>query len=46
MIAWCLIHYSMLAIKRNIEQGNNFLPVIIPIFFYYSTTSPYLYSSQ
>ncbi|MGP1928315.1 MAG: Rpn family recombination-promoting nuclease/putative transposase [Arsenophonus sp. NC-WZS1-MAG3] len=28
------------------EQGNNSLPVIIPLLFYYGTTSPYLYSSQ
>ncbi|MGP1959729.1 MAG: Rpn family recombination-promoting nuclease/putative transposase [Arsenophonus sp. NC-TX2-MAG3] len=46
MIAWCLIHYSMSAIKQNIEQGNNSLPVIIPLMFYYGTISPYLYNSQ
>ncbi|MFT8210892.1 MAG: Rpn family recombination-promoting nuclease/putative transposase [Symbiopectobacterium sp.] len=46
LMAWRLMRYSMAAMQRHLEQGNDSLPVVIPLLFYHGTTSPYPYSTQ
>uniref|UniRef100_T1H9H7 Transposase_31 domain-containing protein n=2 Tax=cellular organisms TaxID=131567 RepID=T1H9H7_RHOPR len=46
LMAWRLMRYSMEAMQRHLEQDNETLPVVIPLLFYHSTTSPYPYSTQ
>ncbi len=46
LMAWRLTRYSMAAMQRHLEQGNDTLPVVIPLLFYHGTTSPYPYSTQ
>ncbi|WP_291970515.1 Rpn family recombination-promoting nuclease/putative transposase, partial [Candidatus Symbiopectobacterium sp.] len=46
LMAWRLMRYSMAAMQRHLEQGNDTLPVVIPLLFYHGTTSPYPYSTQ
>ncbi|MBG6242954.1 MAG: Rpn family recombination-promoting nuclease/putative transposase [Candidatus Symbiopectobacterium sp. Dall1.0] len=46
LMAWRLMRYSMAAMQRHLEQGNETLPVVIPLLFYHGTTSPYPYSTQ
>ncbi|WP_174888572.1 Rpn family recombination-promoting nuclease/putative transposase [Candidatus Hamiltonella defensa] len=45
LMAFRLLRYSVAAMQRHIEQGNNTLPVVIPILFYQGATSPYPYST-
>lgn len=46
LMAFRLLRYSVAAMQRHIEQGNDSLPVVIPLLFYHGTTSPYPYSTQ
>ncbi|HGJ5881783.1 Rpn family recombination-promoting nuclease/putative transposase [Arsenophonus sp.] len=46
LMAFRLLRYSVAAMQRHIEQGNNTLPVLIPVLFYHGTTSPYPYTTQ
>lgn len=44
MMAFRLLRYSVAAMQRHLEQGNERLPVVIPVLFYQGRTSPYPYS--
>ncbi|MEN3263101.1 Rpn family recombination-promoting nuclease/putative transposase [Sodalis endosymbiont of Spalangia cameroni] len=46
LMAFRLMRYAVAAMQRHIEQGNDQLPVVIPLLFYHGTTSPYPYSTQ
>uniref|UniRef100_A0A3B0M3L1 Transposase (putative) YhgA-like domain-containing protein n=1 Tax=Arsenophonus endosymbiont of Trialeurodes vaporariorum TaxID=235567 RepID=A0A3B0M3L1_9GAMM len=46
LMAFRLLRYSVAAMQRHLEQGNDTLPVVIPLLFYHGTTSPYPYSTQ
>ncbi|CAK8742115.1 Recombination-promoting nuclease RpnA [Sodalis praecaptivus] len=46
LMAFRLMRYAVAAMQRHLEQGNDFLPVVIPLLFYHGTTSPYPYSTQ
>ncbi len=46
LMAWRLMRDSMAAMQQHLEQGNETLPVVIPLLFYNGTTSPYTYSTQ
>ncbi|WP_440864600.1 Rpn family recombination-promoting nuclease/putative transposase [Symbiopectobacterium purcellii] len=46
LMAFRLLRYSVAAMQRHLEQGNETLPVVIPLLFYHGTTSPYPYSTQ
>ncbi|BAE74041.1 hypothetical protein SGGMMB4_01774 [Sodalis glossinidius str. 'morsitans'] len=46
LMAFRLLRYAVAAMQRHLEQGNDQLPVIIPLLFYHGTTSPYPYSTQ
>ncbi len=45
-MAFRLLRYSVAAMQRHHEQGNDSLPVVIPLLFYHGTTSPYPYTTQ
>lgn len=46
LMAFRLMRYAVAAMQRHLEQGNDSLPVVIPILFYHGTTSPYPYSTR
>ncbi|MGL9724584.1 Rpn family recombination-promoting nuclease/putative transposase [Sodalis sp. (in: enterobacteria)] len=46
LMAFRLMRYAVAAMQRHLEQGNDSLPVVIPLLFYHGTTSPYPYSTQ
>ncbi|MFS1582993.1 MAG: Rpn family recombination-promoting nuclease/putative transposase [Candidatus Arsenophonus phytopathogenicus] len=46
LMAFRLMRYAVAAMQRHLEQGNDTLPIVIPLLFYHSTTSPYPYSTQ
>lgn len=46
LMAFRLMRYTVAAMQRHLEQGNDTLPVVIPILFYHGTTSPYPYSTR
>ncbi|WP_406704201.1 Rpn family recombination-promoting nuclease/putative transposase [Sodalis sp.] len=46
LMAFRLMRYAVAAMQRHLEQGNDQLPVVIPLLFYHGTTSPYPYSTQ
>ncbi|MGL9723600.1 Rpn family recombination-promoting nuclease/putative transposase [Sodalis sp. (in: enterobacteria)] len=46
LMAFRLLRYAVAAMQRHLEQGNDALPVVIPLLFYHGTTSPYPYSTQ
>lgn len=46
LMAFRLLRYAVAAMQRHIEQGNDQLPVVIPLLFYHGTTSPYPYSTR
>lgn len=46
LMAFRLMRYAVAAMQRHIEQGNDQLPVVIPLLFYHGTTSPYPYSTK
>ncbi|WP_395971234.1 Rpn family recombination-promoting nuclease/putative transposase (plasmid) [Candidatus Arsenophonus nilaparvatae] len=46
MMAFRLLRYAVAAMQRHLEQGNDTLPVLIPLLFYQGKTSPYPYSTQ
>ncbi|HGJ5857456.1 Rpn family recombination-promoting nuclease/putative transposase [Arsenophonus nasoniae] len=46
LMAFRLLRYSVAAMQRHLEQGNDSLPVVIPLLFYHGTTSPYPYTTQ
>ncbi|WP_334470432.1 Rpn family recombination-promoting nuclease/putative transposase [Arsenophonus sp. PmNCSU2021_1] len=46
LMAFRLLRYSVAAMQRHLEQGNDTLPVVIPILFYQGVTSPYPYSTH
>ncbi|MGL9724407.1 Rpn family recombination-promoting nuclease/putative transposase [Sodalis sp. (in: enterobacteria)] len=46
LMAFRLLRYAVAAMQRHLEQGNDSLPVVIPLLFYHGTTSPYPYSTQ
>ncbi|MGL9724267.1 Rpn family recombination-promoting nuclease/putative transposase [Sodalis sp. (in: enterobacteria)] len=46
LMAFRLLRYAIAAMQRHLEQGNDALPVVIPLLFYHGTTSPYPYSTQ
>ncbi|HGJ5856535.1 Rpn family recombination-promoting nuclease/putative transposase [Arsenophonus nasoniae] len=46
LMAFRLMRYAVAAMQRHIEQGNNTLPVVIPLLFYHGATSPYPYSTH
>ncbi|MEN3262260.1 Rpn family recombination-promoting nuclease/putative transposase [Sodalis endosymbiont of Spalangia cameroni] len=41
-----LLRYSLAAMQRHLEQGNDRLPVVVPLLFYHGRTSPYPYSMR
>ncbi|BAN98028.1 hypothetical protein E05_32620 [Plautia stali symbiont] len=45
-MAFRLLRYSVAAMQRHLEQGNDTLPVVIPLLFYHGTISPYPYTTQ
>ncbi len=44
LMAFRLHRYSIAAMHRHLEQGNDKLPLVIPLLFYHGKTSPYPYS--
>jgi predicted transposase/invertase (TIGR01784 family) len=46
LMAFRLLRYSVAAMQRHLEQGNDTLPVVIPLLFYAGKTSPYPYSTR
>ncbi|WP_413729202.1 Rpn family recombination-promoting nuclease/putative transposase [Sodalis sp. RH22] len=46
MMAFRLLRYSVAAMHRHLAQGNNTLPLVIPLLFYHGTRSPYPYSTR
>lgn len=46
LMAFRLLRYSVAAMHQHLEQGNDTLPVVIPLLFYQGKTSPYPYSTQ
>lgn len=46
LMAFRLLRYSVAAMQRHLEQGNDTLPVVIPVLFYHGATSPYPYSTH
>ncbi|PAV02109.1 ISNCY family transposase [Arsenophonus sp. ENCA] len=46
MMAFRLLRYAVAAMQRHLEQGNDTLPVVIPLLFYQGKTSPYPYSTH
>ncbi|WP_174889418.1 Rpn family recombination-promoting nuclease/putative transposase [Candidatus Williamhamiltonella defendens] len=46
LMAFRLMRYAVAAMQRHLEQGNDTLPVVIPLLFYQGKTSPYPYSTH
>nr|CBA74481.1 phage transcriptional regulator [Arsenophonus nasoniae] len=46
LMAFRLLRYSVAAMQRHLEQGNDTLPIVIPLLFYHGATSPYPYSTH
>jgi predicted transposase/invertase (TIGR01784 family) len=46
LMAFRLMRYAVAAMQRHLEQGNDTLPVVIPLLFYHGKTSPYPYSTK
>lgn len=46
LMAFRLMRYAVAAMQRHLEQGNDTLPVVIPLLFYQGETSPYPYSNH
>lgn len=46
LMAFRLMRYSIAAMQRHLEQGNEKLPVVIPLLFYHGLTSPYPYTTR
>ncbi len=46
LMAFRLMRYAVAAMQRHLEQGNDTLPVVIPLLFYHGTTSHYPYSTK
>lgn len=46
LMAFRLMRYSFAAMQRHLEQGNDQLPVVIPLLFYHGRTSPYPYTTR
>ncbi|PAV02819.1 ISNCY family transposase [Arsenophonus sp. ENCA] len=46
LMAFRLMRYAVAAMQRHLEQGNDTLPVVIPLLFYQGNTSPYPYSTH
>ncbi|WP_291971444.1 Rpn family recombination-promoting nuclease/putative transposase [Candidatus Symbiopectobacterium sp.] len=46
LMAFRLMRYAVAAMQRHLEQGNETLPVVIPLLFYHGITSPYPYSTH
>ncbi|WGL93945.1 Rpn family recombination-promoting nuclease/putative transposase [Arsenophonus nasoniae] len=46
LMAFRLLRYAVAAMQRHLEQGNDTLPVVIPLLFYQGNTSPYPYSTH
>ncbi|UBX30882.1 Rpn family recombination-promoting nuclease/putative transposase (plasmid) [Arsenophonus apicola] len=46
LMAFRLLRYSVAAMHQHLEQGNDTLPVVIPLLFYQGKTSPYPYSTE
>lgn len=46
LMAFRLMRYAIAAMQRHLEQGNDQLPVVIPLLLYHGTTSPYPYSTK
>ncbi|TCV92517.1 Rpn family recombination-promoting nuclease/putative transposase [Biostraticola tofi] len=45
LMAFRLMRYSIAAMHRHLEQGNDTLPVVIPLLFYHGKTTPYPFST-
>lgn len=46
LMAFRLLRYAVAAMQRHLEQGNDTLPVVIPLLFYQGKISPYPYSTH
>ncbi len=46
LMAFRLLKYAVAAMQRHLEQGNDTLPVVIPLLFYHGCTSPYPYTTR
>ncbi|PAV05380.1 ISNCY family transposase [Arsenophonus sp. ENCA] len=46
LMAFRLMRYAVAAMQQHLEQGNDTLPVVIPLLFYQGKTSPYPYSTH
>ncbi|HGJ5883581.1 Rpn family recombination-promoting nuclease/putative transposase [Arsenophonus sp.] len=46
LMAFRLLRYAVAAMQRHLEQGNDTLPVVIPLLFYQGNTSPYPYTTH
>lgn len=46
LMAFRLLRYTVATMQRHLEQGNDTLPVVIPLLFYQGKTSPYPYSTH
>ncbi len=46
LMAFRLLKYAVAAMQRHLEQGNDTLPVVIPLLFYHGRTSPYPYTTR
>ncbi|WGL99928.1 Rpn family recombination-promoting nuclease/putative transposase (plasmid) [Arsenophonus sp. aPb] len=46
LMTFRLLRYSVAAMHQHLEQGNDTLPVVIPLLFYQGKTSPYPYSTD
>ncbi|QTF07996.1 Rpn family recombination-promoting nuclease/putative transposase [Brenneria izadpanahii] len=44
MMAFRLLRYSLAAMQQHLSQGNNTLPLVVPLLFYHGESSPYPYS--
>ncbi len=43
-MAFRLFQYAIAAIQKHLDAGNKELPLVFPLLFYHSKTSPYSYS--
>lgn len=46
LMAFRLLKYAVATMQRHLEQGNDTLPVVIPLLFYHGRTSPYPYTTR
>lgn len=46
MMAFRMMRYCLAAMKRHLDQGNDYLPLVVPLLLYHGRQSPYPYSCR